>query len=167
MVEELLPGAVSLVPQVDVDERVVPGPDGLLDQRHAGLFRCLAPLPDVARRACADDIRPNRLAPHTPRNNVVQRKLAHRESLAAVLASVFVAGEDVSTIELHFRPRQPIVKKKPNNPGHRNIEIHRRYPVVPVRLELATKLTDLAPALKIIVGIAALFQADHFGKLAT
>ena len=153
--------------QVDVDERVVLGPDGLLDQRHAGLLRRLAPLPDVARRACADNVRPNRLAPHTPRNNVVQRKLARRESFAAVLASVLVAGENIPTIELHLRPRQPIVKKKPNNPGHRDIKIHRRYPVVPVRLELAAKLADLAPALKIIVGIAAIFQADYFGKLAT
>ena len=38
MVEELFPAFVSVVAEVDVDEGVVPGLDGLLDERHAGMF---------------------------------------------------------------------------------------------------------------------------------
>jgi len=38
MVEELFPAFVSVVAEVDVDEGVVAGLDGLLDERHAGMF---------------------------------------------------------------------------------------------------------------------------------
>jgi hypothetical protein len=47
------------------------------------------------------------------------------------------------------------------------MKIDRRYPVVPVRLELSTKLAYLAPAFKIVVRVVALFKRDNFGKLAT
>ena len=35
MVKELLPASVSVVAEVDVNERIVPGPDGLSDELHA------------------------------------------------------------------------------------------------------------------------------------
>ena len=38
MVEELFPAFVALVAEMDVDERVVQGLDGLFDERHAGMF---------------------------------------------------------------------------------------------------------------------------------
>jgi len=38
VVEELFPAFVSVVAEVDVDEWVVAGLDGLLDERHAGMF---------------------------------------------------------------------------------------------------------------------------------
>ena len=38
VVEELFPAFVSVVAEVDVDEGVVPGLDGLFDELHAGMF---------------------------------------------------------------------------------------------------------------------------------
>ena len=38
VVEELFPAFVSLVSEVDVDEGIVPGLDGLFDEFHAGMF---------------------------------------------------------------------------------------------------------------------------------
>ena len=38
VVEELFPAFVSLVAEVDVDERVVAGLDGLFDELHACVF---------------------------------------------------------------------------------------------------------------------------------
>ena len=38
MVEELLPALVALMAEVDVDEGVVPGPDGLFNKLHPGVF---------------------------------------------------------------------------------------------------------------------------------
>ena len=44
MVEELFPAFVALVAEMDVDEGVVAGLDGLFDEFHAGVFRGLAAL---------------------------------------------------------------------------------------------------------------------------
>jgi len=38
VVEELFPAFVSVVAEVDVDEGVVPGLDGLFDECHAGML---------------------------------------------------------------------------------------------------------------------------------
>ena len=38
VVEELFPAFVSVVAEVEVDEGVVPGLDGLLDEHHASFF---------------------------------------------------------------------------------------------------------------------------------
>lgn len=118
---------------------------------HVGLLGCSPALFDVALGARAHNICPGRRSAHAPRDDVVQGKLARREAFAAILATVLVACEDVSPIELNFRPRQPVVEEQPNDPRHCDMKIHRRYPIVPVRLELPTKLTYLAPTLKIVI----------------
>jgi len=146
-------------------QRVVPGPDRLVDYRHTRLPGSSASLPYVAARARADDILPLRFSARAPRHDVVERKLARGEALPAILASVLVAGEDVAPIELHLGAGQAVVEKQPNYPRHRNMEIDRRNPVVPIRLKLPTELTDLAPALEVVIRIAALFEGHDFGKL--
>ena len=47
MVEELFPAFVSVVAEMDVDERVVPGLDGLFDEFHAGIFQGFAAFFDI------------------------------------------------------------------------------------------------------------------------
>jgi len=46
------------------------------------------------------------------------------------------------------------------------MEIHRRDPIVSIRLEMTPELAHLAPALEIVVGISALLERDDLGKLA-
>jgi len=166
MVEELFPALVSPVAEVDMDEGVVPGLHGLLYQLHARLMQALAAFPDVAGGTGTDNILPGSFAAHTPRDDVVERQFAGREMLAAVLASVPVAGENITAVEFDLGSGQAVVEKQPDNPRHGHMEIDGGYPVVPVRLEIASELAYLAPALEIVVGILALFERDHLGKVS-
>ncbi len=73
MVKELLPASVSVVAEVDVNERIVPGPDGLSNKLHPGVFGSSAPFFDVAGCAGAHNISPDRFATHTSWDDVVER----------------------------------------------------------------------------------------------
>jgi len=136
----------------------VAGLDGLLDELHAGMFYGLAAFFDVAGRAGTNDVFPGCFAAQAARDYVVERQFAGREVLAAILAMVFVAGEDVPAVELDLVSRQTVVEEQPNDSRHGNMKIHGRYPIVPIRLEITPELTYLAPALEIVVGISTLFE---------
>ena len=151
MVEELLPAFVAFMAEVDVGQRIVPGLNGLFYQRHAGDFRGLAALSDVARRTGTNDIFPGCFAAQAPGDDVVEGQFAGREAFAAILTSVFVTGEDITPVEFHLVPRQAVVKQQPDDSRHGDIEIHCRDPIVPVRLEIPPEMADLAPALEIII----------------
>ena len=73
MVEELLPASVTVVAEVDVNEGVVPGPDGLFNKIHPGVLWGLAAFFDVALGAGAYYIFPDCFAAHTPGDDVVER----------------------------------------------------------------------------------------------
>jgi len=73
VVEELFPAFVALVAEMDVDEGIVPGLDGLFDEGHAGMFRGMAAFFDVAGGAGTNDIFPGCLAAQAARNDVVER----------------------------------------------------------------------------------------------
>ena len=128
MVEELFPGAVSLVSEVDSDYGVVFWSYRFFDQLHSGLLGRAPALLDVASGASTDNIRPRRFPAQTSRDDVVQRKLARGITLAAILAFVLIAGEDVPPIELHLGSRQPIVEEQPNYPRHRDMKTARSRP---------------------------------------
>ena len=59
MVEELLPAAITLVAEMNVNERIVPRLDGLLDQLHPGVLRSPAAFFDVAGCAGTNNIFPD------------------------------------------------------------------------------------------------------------
>ena len=166
MVEELFPTLISVVPEMDVGERVVSGSGGFFDQLHAGVLRAPAAFPDVAGRAGTDDIFPDRFAADTSRDYVVERQFAGWEAFSAVLADVFVAGEDVATVELNFVSRQAVVKQQPDYARHGDMEMYRRNPIVPVRLEVTSQLAELAPAVKIVIRISALLERNNLGEIA-
>ena len=73
MVEELFPAFISVMAEVDMGHRIVPGFYGLFGQLHPGGFWCLAALFDVTRRACTDDIFPGCFATQAARDDVVER----------------------------------------------------------------------------------------------
>ena len=153
MIEELLPGTVAVVPQVEMNERITPRFGRLLNQNHMSLLGRAAPFLDIARRTGTDNIAPGRSAPHAPGNDMIERKLTGGEALATILAPVAVTREDVATIKLHLVARQPIVEQQANDARHRNIEPHRGDPVMAVWLELTPELAGLAPTLEIVVGV--------------
>lgn len=72
MVEKLLPTSVALLAKVNVNKGVVFRPDGLLNERHTGLFWISASFFDIAFGAGTDNIFPNGLATHTSRDNMVE-----------------------------------------------------------------------------------------------
>jgi len=73
VVEELFPASVSVVAEVDVDQGVVSGLDGLLDELHGGVLWGPAALLDVAGRAGTNNVFPDGFAAHTAGDNVVER----------------------------------------------------------------------------------------------
>ncbi len=73
MVEELFPASVSVVAEVDVDEGVVAGLDGLFDELHTGMFWGMAAFFDVTGRAGTNDVFPGRFAAQAARDYVVER----------------------------------------------------------------------------------------------
>ena len=59
MVKELFPASVTLVAEVDVDERISFWPDGFLDESQAGLFWGSAAFSHVALGTGTDHILPD------------------------------------------------------------------------------------------------------------
>ena len=105
MVEELLPAMVALFTEMDVNVRIVPRLDGLLDQLHPGVLWSSAAFSDVAGCAGTNYVFPDRFAAHASGDYVVERQFAGRITFAAILTSVFIAGEDVPAIKLYFVSR--------------------------------------------------------------
>ena len=73
MVEELLPASVTLVAEMNVNERIVLRLDGLLDQLHPGVLWGSAAFFDVAGCAGTNYVFPDRFAAHAPWDYVVER----------------------------------------------------------------------------------------------
>src|SRR5205085_10364580 len=94
-IQEGLPGPVLLLRQLQVQHRAPPRLFRLADQAHVRLLGRAAALADVAAHAGADDVLPGAGAALAARQHVVQAQFRGRELLAAVLALVVVAGEDV------------------------------------------------------------------------
>ena len=73
MVEELFPASVAVVAEMDVDKGVVPGPDGLFNKLHPGVFGSSASFFYVALGAGANNIFPGCFAAHASGDDVVER----------------------------------------------------------------------------------------------
>ena len=91
-------------------QRIAPGLDRRFDELQAGLAEALAAFLNVAFRAGADNIRPDRFAAQPARNNMVKRQLAGREFAAAILTAVSVAGKDVAAVEFDLAAGKTVVK---------------------------------------------------------
>jgi len=71
---------------------------------------------------------------------------------------VFVAAEDVPAVEFDLVSRQTVVKEQSDDSRHGDMEIHSRYPIVSIRLEITPELAHLAPAIEIVIGISPLLE---------
>ena len=124
MVEELLPASITVVVQVDMDKRIVLWFNGFFYKLHPSDFRSSASFFDVTGRAGTDNIFPGRFAAQAPRDDMVKGQFAGREVLAAVLAVVPVACEDVTAVKLYFRSRQAVVREQADNAGHGDVKVY-------------------------------------------
>ena len=140
-----------MVAQMHVNHGIALWPDRLGDECHPGLLRRPAPLPDVAFRARANNVFPRCLSAQAPRYHMVERQFRCRVLLAAVLASAQVACIYVPAVELDRSSRQTVIKQKTDNPRHRDVEVHSRYPVMLAGLERLSQLAQLAPALEVVI----------------
>jgi len=96
---------------------------------------------------------------------VVERQFGGRGFFSAILAAVFVAGEEVAAVEFDLVAGQTVVKEQANNLGNGDIEIDGRNPVVRVQLEISFEPADLTPALKVIVVKRILLGRNDLCKL--
>ena len=72
MVEELLPTAVALVAEVNIDERVTFWPDWFFDEFHSGFLGSPTAFFDVAFRAGANNVLPDGLASHAAGDDMIK-----------------------------------------------------------------------------------------------
>src|SRR5205823_4971926 len=122
-------------------------------------------LADVARHAGADDVVPGAYAALAARHDVVQAQLRGRIALAAVLALVVVAREDVAAVELHRLLRQLVVVEQADDPRHLDLAVDGADPVIFLLAEVAGPvLAQLAPRAEVVGRELPVFQADHLGQ---
>src|SRR6266702_6593897 len=98
----MLPAIVMLKAQVDLHEGPPFGPLGFADQVQARYLRRAIGLARIAIDARADDVFPRGRPAPVARDHVIQIEVFAIVFLAAVLAGVAVALEDVVAGELHF-----------------------------------------------------------------
>lgn len=102
------------------------GPFRFADQTHVRLARKAVALARIAWNAGADHIFPCRCSPAIARHNVIQVQFAAIKGMAAVLAGVFVALENVVTRKFYFLLRQPIENQQHDHTRDTNLKRNRR-----------------------------------------
>lgn len=163
MVKKLFPALITFGTKMNADYRIALGLFGLLNQRHTSLFGRTPALFDITGRTGTDDIVPSAFAAQCSRHNMIQRQFGCGKFHPAILATAAVASKNITAIEFNRLSRKTIVKQKPNDTRHGDIEMHRGNPVVLVSLKGTFGLADLPPHVKIIVGIRSIIAGDDLG----
>jgi len=118
-----MPPAVVLVQrEVDLHERPPFRALGLAHKVQPGLEGRAVGLAGVARDARANDVFPARRAAAVARDDVVEVQVFPVKNLAAILAGVLVALEDVVPRELHFLLRHPVIQEEQDDLRHADAE---------------------------------------------
>jgi len=107
-VNEVLPAFVLVHAEVDLYERTPLGPLWFADQVHGSFLRRVIGFARIARNAGADNVFPSGRPAAVARDDVVQVQILPVKSLAAILALVVVAFENVVPGELDFLFGHPV-----------------------------------------------------------
>src|SRR5881227_3593511 len=124
-IDEMLPEVVLRRGKSDLDERPPFWPFGSTDQAHVRFTRQPIAFARVARNARANHILPRCCSTAVARHDVIEIELAAVKNLAAVLAGVLVALEDVVPGKFHFLLWKPIENQKHNHPRDTNLKRNR------------------------------------------
>src|SRR5271155_3155251 len=94
------------------------------NQHHVRLLGGAPAFAPIAGMAGADDVFPSRHAALRARVDVIEVQLGPREALAAVLAGIVVAREDIKTRETHMTLRYPLVGYQDQHPRYADEPAH-------------------------------------------
>ena len=163
LVEKLLPRRVTIVGELDVDDRITPRLEGFVDQSQTGLLRCTAPLLDVASVTGTDHVLPRRRSVVGSRDDVVEAQFRRGEPPAAILTGVRVPREDVAAVELHLVPRDPRERQNSYDPRDDEIEADRANPIMLRRFELTLECAQLRPVAEVVRNVSPVLDMNDLG----
>lgn len=121
-VNEMLPAFVLVQSQIDLNERTPLGPLGLANEMHARLLRRVVGFAGVAGDAGADNVLPCGGTAAVAGNDVIEIQILAVESLAAVLAHVVIALENIMPGELDFLFGEAVEHDEQNDAGNADFE---------------------------------------------
>ncbi len=124
------------------------------------------PLRTLQRTHAQTRFSQRRVAAAARGHDVVQAQFARGKPLAAVLAVVAVAGENVAAIQPHALLRHAIVVQQPQHPRHLDFKVHAANPVLVRLLELRLQLADFPPRFEVVIGPLVALDVDHLGQPA-
>lgn len=111
----MLPAIVVIEAQIDLDEGPPLGPAWFADEVHADFLRGVVRLAGIASDAGADDVFPGGRAAAVAGNDVVKIQVLAIKRLAAILAGVVIALENVVPGELDFLLGQAVKDSQQND----------------------------------------------------
>ena len=117
-VDEMFPRVVTRLAELEMEHGAPLGPLRLVEEFHAGFGGGPVALAAVARHAGADDVFPRGFAAPVARDDMVEIEVLAVEFVAAILAGVVVALEDVVAREFHFLLRHPVEEEEQNHLGN-------------------------------------------------
>jgi hypothetical protein len=115
-INEMLPTIVLIEREVNLHERPPLGPLGLTNQMHPGFLGRAIGLQRVALNARANNVLPGCGTTPIPRDYVIQVEVLPITGLAAILAGILVALENIVPGEFHFLLRKVIVNQQKDHP---------------------------------------------------
>src|SRR5262249_23368309 len=160
VIDKCLPALVLRVVELNGQKRAALGLGRWADEFEMGFLRGAAAFAHVAGHAGADDVFPGRVAAAAARDDVVETELAGGEMLAAILAAIAVAGEQIAAVEADRLPRDAIERQQANHARHLQLEIHAANPVVVLLLEGGTQGANFAPRLEVVIGVLTFLEVN-------
>lgn len=121
-IDEVSPTVVAGAGVVDIDKGAPAGFAGWPDEVHAGLVGEFVGFAGVAGDAGANDIFPSGLAAFFAGDDVIEIKFVAIEGMAAVLAGIFIALENVVPGEFDFFFGESVKHEEDNHPGNADAE---------------------------------------------
>jgi hypothetical protein len=121
-VDEMFPAIVFLEAEVDLHEWAPLRPLRLANQVDTGFLRCAIGFARIALDAGANNVLPGGRAAAVARNDVIEIQILSIERLAAVLAHIFVALENVMPGELDFFLWQVVIDHQQNDARNADAE---------------------------------------------
>ena len=102
---------VLVLAQLVRQNRIAFRADRTSEQFHVGLFGRAAALADIALQTGCHNVTPVRLAALTAWHHVIETQIARPETVAAVLAMIFVAEKHIPPRKLHRIPGDSVVSQ--------------------------------------------------------
>ena len=121
----MLPAIVLMQTEIDLNKRTPFRPLRFANEVHSSFLRCAIRFKRIALDARANDILPRRRTAAIARNNVIQIQVLPVTGLAAELAGILVAFENVMACEFDFLLGQTVIDEQQDHARHADAEGNR------------------------------------------